>query len=124
MPLFVASRPFIGVGLGQQINQTTHTNVPAFPAFNLIGLVPVFTQTTVAQAELVNQYLSPGNTVSLGSLFRGFLAQTMAGTSQWGNRQFYDKIVAIRTYNQTRPNSLQIRFLGGRLVFGQRPLHA
>ena len=77
-----------------------------------VGLRYYMAEMDVAQAELVNQYLSTGNTVSLDSLFRGFLAQTMAGTSQWGNGQFYDKIVAIRAYNQTRPDSLRIRFLG------------
>ncbi len=66
----------------------------------------------VAQAELVNQYLTTGQQTYLDSLFRGFLAQTIAGTSQWGNQQFYDKIVAIRGYNQTRPDSLRIQFLG------------
>ena len=66
----------------------------------------------MAQADLVNQYLATGDKPVLDSLFRGFLAQTMAGTSQWGNGQFYDKIVAIRAYNQTRPDSLRIRFLG------------
>jgi hypothetical protein len=77
-----------------------------------VGLRYYMAEMDVAQAELVNQYLNTGNTVTLDSLFRGFLAQTMAGTSQWGNRQFYDKIVAIRAYNQTRPDSLRIRFLG------------
>jgi hypothetical protein len=66
----------------------------------------------VAQAELVNGFLQTGNTALLDSLFRAFREQTLAGTSQWGNRQFYDKVVAIRAYNQTRPDSLRIQFLG------------
>lgn len=77
-----------------------------------VGLRYYMAEMDVAQAELVNQYLNTGNTVTLDSLFQGFLAQTMAGTSQWGNQQFYDKIVAIRAFNQTRPDLLRIRFLG------------
>lgn len=77
-----------------------------------VGLRYYLAEMDVVQAELVNQYLTTGQKASLDSLFRGFLAQTMAGKSQWGNQQFYDKIVAIRAYNQTRPDSLQVRFLG------------
>jgi hypothetical protein len=77
-----------------------------------VGLRYYLAEMDVAQAELVNQYLRTGDVVPLDSLFRGFLAQTKAGTSQWGNQQFYDKLVAIRAYNQTRPDSLQIMFLG------------
>jgi hypothetical protein len=77
-----------------------------------VGLRYYLAEMDVAQAELVNQYLLTGQPVYLDSLFRGFLAQTVAGTSQWGNRQFYGKLVAIRAYNQTRPDSLRIRFLG------------
>lgn len=77
-----------------------------------IGLRYYLAEMDVAQAELVNQYLRTGDVIPLDSLFRGFLAQTKAGTSQWGNQQFYDKLVAIRAYNQTRPDSLQIVFLG------------
>lgn len=77
-----------------------------------VGLRYYLAEMDVAQAELVNQYLVTGQNVPLDSLFRGFLAQTLAGTSQWGNQQFYDKIVAIRAYNLTRPDSLRIRFLG------------
>ena len=77
-----------------------------------VGLRYYLAEMDFAQAELVNQYLVTGQNAPLDSLFRGFLAQTLAGSSQWGNQQFYDKIVAIRTYNQTRPDSLRIRFLG------------
>jgi len=77
-----------------------------------IGLRYYVAEMDGGQAEFVNRYLVSGQTVWLDSLFRGFLRQTMGGTSQWGNQQFYNKIVAIRTYNQTRPDSLRIRFLG------------
>jgi Erythromycin esterase len=77
-----------------------------------VGLRYYLAEMDVAQADLVNLYLTTGQKNSLDSLFRGFQAQTLAGTSQWGNRQFYDKIVGIRTYNLTRPDSLRIRFLG------------
>jgi hypothetical protein len=77
-----------------------------------VGLRYYLAEMDVAQADLVNQYLKTGQKTPLDSLFRGFLVQTLAGTSQWGNRQFYNKIVAIRTYNLTRPDSLRIRFLG------------
>ena len=77
-----------------------------------VGLRYYLAEMDVAQSELVNQYLSTGDTMPLDSLFRGFLARTHAGTSQWGNQQFYNKIVAIRAYNQTIPDSLRIRFLG------------
>lgn len=77
-----------------------------------VGLRYYLAEMDVAQADLVNCFLTTGSAAPLDSLFRGFLAQTLAGTSQWGNQQFYDKIVAIRAYNQTRPDSLRIRFLG------------
>ncbi len=77
-----------------------------------VGLRYYLAEMDVAQADLVNRYLTTGQQTPLDSLFRGFLASTMAGTSQWGNQQFYDKLVAIRAYNQIRPDSLRIRFLG------------
>lgn len=76
------------------------------------GLRYYLAEMDLAQAELVNQYLQTGEKAPLDSLFRGFLLQTNAGTSQWGNREFYAKIVAIRVYNQTRPEALRIQFLG------------
>ena len=77
-----------------------------------VGLRYYLAEMDGAQADLVNQYLETGQTALLDSLFSGFLVQTHAGTSQWGNREFYQKIVSIRTYNQTRQASLRIRFLG------------
>ena len=77
-----------------------------------IGLRYYLAEMDVAQADLVNQYLKTGNAATLDSLFRGFLRQTNAGTSQWGNKEFYNKIVAIRAYNQTLPITARIQFIG------------
>ncbi|WP_375446783.1 hypothetical protein [uncultured Fibrella sp.] len=77
-----------------------------------VGLRYYLAEMDFGQATLVNQYLEVGDTILLDSLFQGFLRQTNAGTSQWGNQEFYNKLVAIRAYNKTRPDSLQIRFLG------------
>lgn len=76
------------------------------------GLRNYLAEMDFAQADLVNQYLQTGQTALLDSLFYNFRRQTNAGTSQWGNQEFYDKIVAIRTYNQTQPAANHIRFIG------------
>ncbi|CCH02073.1 hypothetical protein FAES_4073 [Fibrella aestuarina BUZ 2] len=77
-----------------------------------VGLRYYLAEMDFAQATLVNDYLQTGDTTRLDSLFRGFRRQTIAGTSQWGNQEFYAKLLAIRAYNQTRPDNLRIRFLG------------
>ncbi len=77
-----------------------------------VGLRYYLAEMDMGQAALLNGYMDTGNPMLLDSLFQGFLAQTYAGTSQWGNQQFYDKLVSIQTYNQTLPVDKHIRFLG------------
>ncbi len=77
-----------------------------------VGLRYYLAEMDGAKADLVNQYLKTGQKATLDSVFTGFLKQTHEGTSQWGNQQFYDKLVALRAYNQTRPDSLRVQLLG------------
>ncbi|MBO0933956.1 hypothetical protein [Fibrella aquatilis] len=77
-----------------------------------VGLRYYLAEMDGAQAALVNAYLETGQTPLLDSLFSGFLRQTHAGTSQWGNQEFYNKLIRIRAYNHTLPDSARIQFLG------------
>jgi hypothetical protein len=77
-----------------------------------VGLRYYLAEMDCGQAALLNTYLDTGNRFLLDSLFRCFLKQTQMGSSQWGNQQFYDKLVRIRDYNQTLPLDARIRFLG------------
>ncbi|GAB2519898.1 TraB/GumN family protein [Spirosoma aerophilum] len=77
-----------------------------------VGLRYYLAEMDCGQAALLNAYLDTGNRGLLDSLFRCFLKQTHAGSSQWGNQQFYDKLVHIQAYNQTLPPNARIQFLG------------
>ncbi|SOD94912.1 TraB/GumN family protein [Spirosoma fluviale] len=77
-----------------------------------VGLRYYLAEMDCGQAALLNTYLDTGNRILLDSLFQCFLKQTRAGSSQWGNQQFYDKLVSIRAYNQTLPTNARIQFLG------------
>lgn len=77
-----------------------------------VGLRYYLAEMDCGQAALLNSYLDTGNRVLLDSLFQCFLKQTHSGSSQWGNQQFYDKLVSIRAYNQTLPPNARIQFLG------------
>lgn len=58
------------------------------------------------QAYYLNQYLVTGNEDNLKNVFRFWR------TSQWGNKNFYNKIISIRQFNQTLPAHKRIRVVG------------
>ncbi|MBC7448133.1 MAG: hypothetical protein H7330_08750, partial [Hymenobacteraceae bacterium] len=60
-----------------------------------------------AQAYYFNQFLTTGDEAPLQALFAYW-----AGTAQWGNQQFYDKVRAIRALNDSLPIDRRIRFVG------------
>ncbi len=60
-----------------------------------------------AQAYYFNQYLTTGDEAPLQAVFAYW-----AGTAQWGNQEFYDKVRAIRALNDSLPPDRRIRFVG------------
>lgn len=85
----------IDFNLLQYLNKTTGTK-------NYIA------ELDYAQAEHINNYLKNGDEQSLQTVFR-YLVKIH---SQWGNKDFYDKIVKIRNLNQTVAKNKRITFTG------------
>lgn len=92
-----------GVAVGQTLDiaMLRHLNAAAGVRFYVGEFDP-------AQAEWFNKYLDSGDTQFLNRVF-SFWAREQY---QWGNRNFFDKVVAIRALNQTLAPERQIRFLG------------
>ena len=61
-----------------------------------------------AQAHFLNEYLRTGNDSLLRYVFETWVREN----AQWGNRQFYEKIVKIRAWNQSLPAENRVRFVG------------
>lgn len=61
-----------------------------------------------AQSTSINEYLKTGNEILLKNVFRNWVREN----AQWGNYDFYNKIIKIKTLNKTLPKSKQITFTG------------
>ncbi|GAB3575529.1 hypothetical protein GCM10027578_39870 [Spirosoma luteolum] len=72
------------------------------------GLRHYLAEVDATQAHYLNTYLQTGNEGPLDRVFQFWRGQK----AQWGNRDFRQKIQAIRAYNQTRPRARRIRFVG------------
>jgi hypothetical protein len=72
------------------------------------GVRTYIAEVDPTKAYYLNQYLQTGNDSTLMRVFQSWIASQ----AQWGNRDFFRKIQAIRTYNQALPKGKQIRFVG------------
>jgi len=61
-----------------------------------------------AQAMAINTYLAGGDSVAAAAVFDGWADRT----AQWANREFFDKLTAIRSMNTELPAERQVRFIG------------
>lgn len=73
-----------------------------------IGVRYYIAEVDPTKAYYLNKYLQTGQDSLLDLVFRSWVAET----AQWANRDFYQKIQAIRTYNQTLTAKKRIRFVG------------
>lgn len=73
-----------------------------------VGTKNYIAELDYAQAENINDYLKTGNEKFLKTVFH-YLVKIHA---QWGNQDFYDKIVKIRNLNKTLSKDKKISFTG------------
>jgi hypothetical protein len=73
-----------------------------------VGTKNYIAELDYAQSSSINEYLRTGNETILKNVFRHWVKIH----AQWGNYDFYNKIVKIRALNNTLPKAQQITFSG------------
>ena len=73
-----------------------------------IGTQNYIAELDYAQSSCINEYLKNGNETILNNVFRYWVKNN----AQWGNYDFYNKIIKIRALNRTLPKTKQITFSG------------
>ncbi len=73
-----------------------------------IGTKNYIAELDYAQSSSINEYLKTGNETILKNVFRYWVKKN----AQWGNSDFYNKIIKIRALNSTLPKTQQITFSG------------
>ena len=73
-----------------------------------VGTKNYIAELDYAQSSNINEYLRTGNETILKNVFRHWVKIH----AQWGNYDFYNKIVKIRALNNTLPKAQQITFSG------------
>lgn len=73
-----------------------------------VGTRHYIAELDYAQTAAVNEFLEKGTTDKLNSVFR-YLVKIHA---QWGNQDFYNKIVKVRALNERLPKDKRIVFVG------------
>ena len=73
-----------------------------------VGTKNYIAELDYAQSCSINEYLRSGNETILKRVFRNWVKIH----AQWGNYDFYNKIVKIRALNSTLPKTQQITFSG------------
>ena len=73
-----------------------------------VGTKNYIAELDYAQAQNINEYLKTGNEKALNTVFKYWVAEH----AQWGNSDFYNKIVKIRTLNKTLSRKKRITFTG------------
>ncbi|MEL7487895.1 MAG: hypothetical protein AAGJ87_11840 [Pseudomonadota bacterium] len=77
-----------------------------------IGVRWLMAELSYVQAARFNAYLETGDEAYLTPVFEAWLNRS----AQWGNRQHYDKIKALRVYNLGLPEDRRIRYFGVDLI--------
>ncbi len=73
-----------------------------------VGTKNYIAELDFAQAATINEYLKTGDESLLKTVFRTWVKQH----AQWGNSDFYEKIIKIRKLNKAVPKQNQITFIG------------
>ncbi len=73
-----------------------------------VGTKNYIAELDYAQSTSINEYLKTGNETLLKNVFRTWVKKN----AQWGNYDFYNKIIKIKALNKTLPKSRQITFTG------------
>lgn len=73
-----------------------------------IGTQNYIAELDYAQSSCINEYLKNGNETILNNVFKYWVKNN----AQWGNYDFYNKIIKIRALNRTLPKTKQITFSG------------
>jgi hypothetical protein len=73
-----------------------------------VGTKNYIAELDFAQAAAINEYLRTGDKALLKTVFRTWVKRH----AQWGNADFYKKIVKISQLNKTLPKQKQITFIG------------
>lgn len=73
-----------------------------------VGTKNYIAELDYAQSTSINEYLKTGDETVLKNVFRTWVKKN----AQWGNYDFYNKIVKIKALNKTLPKSRQITFIG------------
>jgi len=73
-----------------------------------VGTQNYIAELDYAQSSCINEYLKNGNETILNNVFRYWVKNN----AQWGNYDFYNKIIKIRALNRTLPKTKQITFSG------------
>lgn len=73
-----------------------------------VGTKNYIAELDYAQSTSINEYLKTGNETLLKNVFRNWVKKN----AQWGNYDFYNKIIKIKALNKTLPKSRQITFTG------------
>ncbi len=79
-----------------------------------VGTKNYIAELDYAQSTSINEYLKTGNEILLKNVFRNWVKKN----AQWGNYDFYNKIIKIKALNKTLPKSKQITFTGIDKVYG------
>ena len=72
------------------------------------GVRWLMAELSYVQAARFNAFLDTGEESYLAPVFEKWLASS----TQWGNQQHYDKILAVRAYNMTLPPERRLRYFG------------
>lgn len=75
---------------------------------NTVGTKNYIAELDYAQSTKINEYLKTGNEEILKEVFRTWVKKN----AQWGNYDFYNKIIKIKALNKTLPKSKHITFTG------------
>lgn len=77
-----------------------------------LGVTWLMAELSPVQAERFNAYLDTGDEGFIVPEFERWLSEA----AQWGNQQHFDKLIALREYNQSQPDDRQIRYFGVDLI--------
>jgi hypothetical protein len=97
----------LGESHGAQNTQLTDFNLLQY-LNKTVGTQNYIAELDFAQAENINHYFKTGNKKKLQIVFKYWVKNH----AQWGNQDFYNKIVNIKTLNKTLPKDKKISFTG------------
>lgn len=77
-----------------------------------LGVTWLMAELSPVEAARFNAFLDTGDETFITPVFESWLAEA----TQWGNQQHYDKLIALRDYNESQPEDRQIRYFGVDLI--------